>query len=741
MESNPFKKNLDILARRWPIAAAVFGSSMGLAAVGASMQKPVFTASGDLLFEVDRTSTVLQDGNLGSGKSLIKQASSLNTQSIILQSNPIIEKAIARLELSDENGNPLPATAIRNNLEIEAVAGTDVLRVGYNSDDADFATNIVNAVMQVYIENNIIENRSGTRAAREFISAQLLQSEQEVTQAAEALRQFRTENKVVSLKEESTSLVNLISQLNGQITELQSQMLDSGARIEALRKKAGFDSQRAIVLSNLNKSEGVQEALRQYLTAQQQLVIARNTYTEASPQVTALIREETSLQALLQSRVVEIAGTNAGSIELGMLQMSDLQKELAGNMAQLEVNRQGLQEQVRSLTESREIYRTQASRIPTLETRQQELQRKLTAAQGTYENLLSSLQEVQVAENRTLANARIIQDAAAPDTASLNKRNLILAAGAFLGLSLGVAAALLIDILDRSLKTISDVKEMFGYPLVGLIPKYATLGDSGTESNPDSVSRRIIMANSPRSVVNESYQMLRANLKFLSSDKELQSLVISSSVPGEGKSEVSANLAAAMAQVGRRVLVVDADLRSPSQHHLWGITNAAGLSNVIVGQVKLETAIQKVTPRVSVLTAGVVPPNPLALLDSKCMAQLIALFAKQYDCVIFDSPPLAGMADAAVIGKMADGILLVTQPGVVDVNSAKVAKTILERSAPNILGIVANGVDMRNTSEGYFYHGKEWEYHDDPMAKKSNSPSGLRDKRDRVLSMSGNKRR
>ena len=734
MESNleeiNLKKNLDILVRRWPVAAAVFGSSLGLAAVGAFTQKPIFTASGDLLFEVDQTSTLLQGGNLDQVQSFNEQASPLSTQSVIIQSNPILEEAISRLELSDEDGNPLPPLVIRNNLEIEAVMGTDVMRLSYYSDNAEFAANVVNAVMQSYIENDITENRAGTKAAREFISAQLPLSEEEVNQAAEALRQFRTENNIVSIQEESTRVVNLISKLDGQIADIQSQMMDSGARVEELRKKAGFDSQRAILLSSLNNSEGIQEARRQYQTVQQQLISARNTYTDGSPQVSALQREEASLRALLQSRVVEVAGPNAGKIDLGMLQVSDLQQELAGSMAQLEANRRGLQEQLRSLMESREIYRTQASKIPSLETRQQELQRKLTAAQETYENLLSSLQEIRVTENQTIGNARIIQEATAPDKASLKKRNLLLAAGAFLGLSMGVAAALLIDILDRSLKTISDVKGMFGYTLVGLIPQYATVGGPEAEAEADGVSPRIIIANSPRSIVNESYQMLRANLKFLSSDKELQSLVITSSVPGEGKSEVSANLAAAMAQVGRRVLIVDADMRNPSQHHLWGLVNQAGLSNVIVGQEKFKNAVHNVTPRLSVLTAGVVPPNPLALLDSNRMAQLIEQFSEQYDCVIFDTPPLAGMADAAVIGKMVDGLLLVAQPGIVDGNSANAAKTILERSAPNILGIVANGVDIKHTPEGYFYTSKDAEYHD-PIPKKGELAFSMSSKKHR----------
>jgi polysaccharide biosynthesis transport protein len=158
------------------------------------------------------------------------------------------------------------------------------------------------------------------------------------------------------------------------------------------------------------------------------------------------------------------------------------------------------------------------------------------------------------------------------------------------------------------------------------------------------------------------------------------------------------------------VLLIDADMRSPSQHHLWGVMNSVGLSNVIVGQENFEQAVQPITNRLSVLTAGVVPPNPLALIDSERMAALIAMFADRYDYIIFDTPPLAGMADAAVLGKMVDGVLLVVQPGVVNTASANAAKSLLARSGPNVLGIVANGVNLKQEDSSYFYYTNDQSY-------------------------------
>jgi capsular exopolysaccharide synthesis family protein len=201
--------------------------------------------------------------------------------------------------------------------------------------------------------------------------------------------------------------------------------------------------------------------------------------------------------------------------------------------------------------------------------------------------------------------------------------------------------------------------------------------------------------------------MLQANLKFLNSDKEIRVVVVTSSVAEEGKSTVAANLAAAAVQVGRRVLLVDADMRYPQQHHIWDLVNVSGLSNVIVGQQDLSTVIQSAMPGLDLLTAGVIPPNPVALLDSKRMASLIETFSENYDLVILDTPALMGMADAAILGKMSDGLLLVVRPGVVDSIGAAAAKEFLVQTNQPVLGLVANGAPTDNEREGYFYHRRE----------------------------------
>lgn len=195
--------------------------------------------------------------------------------------------------------------------------------------------------------------------------------------------------------------------------------------------------------------------------------------------------------------------------------------------------------------------------------------------------------------------------------------------------------------------------------------------------------------------------MLQANLRFVSSDQKIQSIVVTSSIAGEGKSEVCANLAASIVQTGRSVLLIDADMRTPRQHHLWNVVNAIGLSHVLVGEGELKEAVLPINGNLSLMTAGVVPPNPLALLDSERMAELIATFSRRFDYIILDTPPLAGTADAAVIGNLANGMLMVMRPRRVTYDSALAARKLLTRSGATLLGLVANGVDMKTETSEY----------------------------------------
>lgn len=708
-----------VLKRRWFPGILVFNSMIALSVAYVLLQVPKYSAGGQLLFRDDRASSVTglgSDQNIGDISTLAPQGNPLDTQAEIIRSLPIIEATIKALNLKDADGDLLDSEAVVEELTVKPLAGTDVLQISFASTDPKQAAIVVNQVMKEYITNNINTNRAEATAARQFILQQLPTTERAVREVEESLRQFKEANGIVSLTAESSATVDNLSSLEKSITSAQAELAEVDAKAGQLQRQVGLDAKSSIAISSLNQSAGVQEALTQLQAVQQQLASQRALYREGHPAITALKRQETQLKTLLQQRVGQVVGSDV-QVSEGDLQIGDLRQSLISDYVQAEIQRIGVARRVNQLSQAQASYQARSRILPSLEKAERELDRRLTAAQTTYETLLKRLQEVQVTENQTIGNARVISAAIVPESPVSPKKPLILAAGVLVGGLLGVATAFLLDLTDRSVKTLREARELFGYTLLGVIPTIGRSEKSALRSDDALHLPRVISRDFPGAPVQEAYQMLQANLKFLVSDKELKAIVVTSSVPKEGKSEVAASLAASIAQVNRRILLVDANMRQPAQHHAWDLPNTEGLSNLIVGQVSIEEAVQSVTPNLHVLTAGVLPPNPLGLLDSTRMSSLVEMLSEQYDFIIFDTPALAGTADSAVLGKLTDGILLVVRPGVVDSANGRAAKEFLTQSGQQVLGLVVNSINTKNEPDSYFYYTKA-----DRTSKKPNSP-------------------
>ncbi|MBW4593979.1 MAG: polysaccharide biosynthesis tyrosine autokinase [Brasilonema angustatum HA4187-MV1] len=717
METRGYQEEVEIqkywlvLKRRWPIVVGVLLASIGFSSFLIFLQKPEYQASGMLLFKSDRTSSLTKVGEkIGDLESLMREGNPLETQAVILKSEPILKEVIDTLGLKDKKGNALGPESLQ--VKVEPIVGTDILKVSYTSGNPELTASVVNQVMKSYVAKNIQFNRTQVVAAGEFIKKQLPQTRVELNQAAEALREFKTRYKIIELSEEASAAVQNEASIDEQINQSRAALADTSAQEQKIRTQLNLAGSQAVEITSISQIPGVQEVLSELQKVQTKLANDEARYTSDHPAITELKNKEITLNALLQQRVEQVLGPsgvkqvlgNQQKVVPGKLQIGQIKENLTSQYALIQAQRQGLESKIKALSNIRGTYKQRLSALPNLEKKQGDLERRLSIAQKNYENLVSRLQEIEVAEKQTVGNAKEIQPAQVPKKPSVSKITFLLAGGSvFVGLLLGVAVAFFVDLIDRTLKTVKEAETFFGYTLLGLIPKF----ESNKTSAPvnlmsEKASARIIVATSPRSVVHEAYQMLQANLKFIS-HRKVRTIVVTSSVPGEGKSEVSANLAAVLAQAGRRVLLVDADMRKPSQHHLWGIINSVGLSNVIVGQDQLPQTVQTVTKELSILTAGVQPPNPLGLIDSERMATLIETFCDRYDVIVFDTPPLVGTADAAVLGKMADGVLLVARPGVVDSASATAAKSLLGRSEARILGMIANAVNVKHEPGNYYY--------------------------------------
>jgi capsular exopolysaccharide synthesis family protein len=701
-----------ILKRRWLPAVAVFSSVFTLTALLTYLQKPVYESKGQLLLK--ETSTALSDLGAASTLDTLNSSSSnpQSTEAEIIKSVPIIQKTIAILKLKDQEGNPLTPAQFLKKLQVAPVQDTTILDISYQSTNPRQAAAIVNQLIQVYLANNITSNRAEATSARKFVEKQLPKAEAKVEELELALRKFKEDNRTVDVKAEATSAVQITGDLEKQLADVQSQLADANARSLALRNKVGMSSQQAIAVNSLSQSPAVQQVLTEYQKIESDLAVAQTLYQSEHPAILNLKEKEAALQSILRGRIGQVVG-NSTNQPVRNLQAGSSQQKIIDQLIASEVERLGLANKVTALSSQRANYKQQMTAIPRLEQIQGELQRKLSVAQSTFEALLKSYQEISIRENQNIGNVRTIATALVPEVPISPRIPINLAIGGALGVVLGIGAAVILEAMDTSIKTVKEAKDIFDYTLLGNIPLLKGSEKVTRNRDLERPTPTLPVRDNPRSSISEAYRMLQANLKFLSSDKALRVLAITSSVPKEGKSTVSANLALAMAELGHRILIIDADMRRPSQHQIWELPNTEGLSNVLVGQTEVRMAVRKEAENLDVLTSGVLPPNPLALIDSKRMASLIDTCCSEYDYVLIDTPPLAVAADALILGKIADGILVVARPGVVDSGSANSAKAALEQSDQNILGLAVNGVIPDNEPNSYYYYYAQGYYTDE----------------------------
>lgn len=222
--------------------------------------------------------------------------------------------------------------------------------------------------------------------------------------------------------------------------------------------------------------------------------------------------------------------------------------------------------------------------------------------------------------------------------------------------------------------------------------------------------RPLIAYTNPKSPISEAYRTLRTNIQFSAIDEELRTIMVTSAGPSEGKTTTIVNLAITYAQAEKKVVLVDADLRKPTLHHTFGVSNRLGLTSVLAGQSQLADVVKSSdVPRLDLLTSGPIPPNPSEILASKRMNALLEQLSQEYDTVLIDSPPALAVTDAQIISTRCDGVLLVVDSGKVKREAAMKAKANLEHVQARILGVVLNNIDRRHGEAYYYYYYRQEE--------------------------------
>ncbi len=703
-----FNRYWQVLKRRWVPATITFAGILTLSLVAALASEDVYQAEAQLLIKSDRSSKLIgiPDGS-PEIKGSVLEKDPIETEAKILQSRPILERVIKELDLKSKDGKPLTYKQAIKSFTVNPIIGTELLQVNYEDPDPDVAVAFVQRAVKLYSEDYTLADRTETKEASDFITKQLPKAEASVKQAEENFRLFKNRNGISNLDVQIDANIESVSQVNTQINQTNAQLNDVNARYNRLQSQLRMSWQEASAVSSLSQSVSVQQTLTQLQKVKVKLAQKRNFLSNNSPQIISLKEEQADLTALLKQEIASTLGSQQQGLanNINILSLGDLKLAQLSEFADLGLRKEGLEQRLASLRSAQNDYQRKSDLSPQLQEQHRELERKLKAAQSTYETLLNKQNETGFLQDRNIDKVRIISNAAiAEDTVNPDGK-IIVAAGAMMGALFGMALAFLLDLKDNTIKNTQEVEDMFAYPLHGVVPYLGLAGETGQLQLPGTTTE--YLSKEPGTLTStmplkEAYQNIQVNLKLLDADAKKKVIAITSSVPQEGKSSVSANLAMARAQCGQRILLIDSDMRRPSQHRIWEIPNLIGLSNVLNGEIPWQDGIQNMMHNLDILPSGSIPENPIALLDSPFFQDFINNISQHYDQIIFDTPPIIGIADAKVIGKLIDGFLFVVRPGVVDYGSATAAKKMLDGSGLKVLGVVVNGADMNQ--EPYHYN-------------------------------------
>ena len=322
-----------------------------------------------------------------------------------------------------------------------------------------------------------------------------------------------------------------------------------------------------------------------------------------------------------------------------------------------------------------------------------QLEAKVTDDRQMYTGILTSYEQVQLTQDQTTSTISQIEPAVTPTIPVSPKvlQNTLLAAVVGMLLAIGIVFA--IEMLDDTVKTPDEITHQLGLPVLAAIMHFNNTGD------------KPVTELTPRSPTSESFRTLRTNVQYAAVDRPLRTIMVTSAGPEEGKTTIVTNLAIVMAQSGKRVTIIDGDLRRPSIHRRTGVNNQVGLSFLFMQpKMILNGALQKSRiPGVSVITSGNIPPNPSELLGSQKMDQILEKVKEESDIILIDTPPALVVTDASVLAPQVDGVLIVVRPGVTKLAAAKQTVEQLHRVGANIFGVVLNNLDLNRSKYGHYY--------------------------------------
>lgn len=571
------------------------------------------------------------------------------------------------------------------NLSVEPLFGTLLVRISYKANDPDLAADITNAVADAYIESYLEARLAVAQKATSWLSERLGELRQNLQDSEERLQEYREQEKLVDVQGVRTLDSAELAQLREDLVDARQRRVDAKAVYDQVKNFESLSTSQLLSIPAILSNAIIQNLVEVKSVTDRRVVELSRRYGEQHPSMQAALSEQRQIANDLNNRLRTVSQGIYANYQAALRSEQDLSNQINNTRGRLQ-------------------------NVSRKEVRLRELEREVETNRQLYDLFLSRGKESDESSKLEEPPARVIDEALAPiEPIGPNKMKFIMAAFVLSG-ALAVGLIVLLDLLDSTVRTNDDVESKLKTAMLGFLPL--------DKSNKSEYAFRAFLNQNDKSGFAEAIRTIRTSLVLSSLDKPFKTIVVTSSIPGEGKSTVSLNIAEALGQM-EKVLLIDADMRRPTVAKALGLSGSnLGLSNILTGQVTVEECTQRLPDsEIDLIVSGTIPNNPLELISSKKFRELLESLKDKYDRIIIDSAPVHMVSDAQILSSYADSLVYIVKANSTPVGIAsKGIKTLHSVNAP-ITGVVLNQVDVNKASQYDSFYGvyKEYGYRSEPL--------------------------
>ncbi|HZO98776.1 MAG TPA: polysaccharide biosynthesis tyrosine autokinase [Terriglobia bacterium] len=702
-----------ILKRRWTVIAC-FVAVFLTVAIGTLKQRPVY--EGKVTIEIDPEQPNVVNFREVVQVSQVDFDSYRETQFKIIQSRTLAERVIRDLQLyfypefyrskslfglSESDPSKIPSSSdpdppaptsdayratvsnFLNNVDVSPVRRSNLVKVSFNSYDPVLAARVANQLAADYIDQNLQVKWDETVKASEWLSGQLVGLKAKLEKSEDALQTYAQRNNILYIADKQNLVNARLEQLQQEYTKAQGERFKAESLYSLVQ--AGKVQDLPGVLTN--------QLIQNLATKQAEL---EREYAN----LTYLVKPEYPKAIQLKRQIDTI---NKALDDQKMAIVQNIVDEYRAAVAREKYLAQAVEDQKRVVND-----------IAEKSIQYNILKREVDTNKQLYEGLLQRLKEAQVSAGLKASNIRVVDAAEVPKGPVKPRVMLNLALGVILGLGLGVGLAFLQEYLDNTFKTPEDVEHFLRLPSLGLLPSFSKNSNDLEEDEEDKLlpiasndtERSTIATVQSDPIAMEAFRSLRTSI-LLSASPVPRLILITSALPGEGKTTTTVSLGMTLASLGSRVVIVDCDMRKPACHLTARVPNHPGFVKCLTGQIDLSEALLPVpgVPNLSLIPCGPIPPNPAEVLSSPITREMLQKLRSEFDYVLVDSPPVLSVADTRILATLTDAVVLVTRAHSTPYDVVRRARATLYGSGARILGVALNDVQMGNNGKDPYYYG------------------------------------